>query len=53
MKMPFPSIVAIALLQSNTFCTLSTDNKDVMEKKMEDKPTENPILLLTMSYTKK
>ena len=24
----------------------------VMEKKMEEKPTENPILLLTMRYTK-
>ena len=53
-KILFPSIVVIALLQSIHFvhCQL-TMKMSVMEKKMKEKPTENSILLLTMRYVKK
>ena len=37
--MPFSSIVVIALLQSNTFCTLSTDNENVSDRKENGRET--------------
>ena len=37
--MPFSSIVVIALLQSNTFCTLPTDNKNVSDGKENGRET--------------
>ena len=39
MRMPFSSIVVMALLQSNTFCTLSTDNKNVSDVKVNGRET--------------
>ena len=50
-KILFSRIVVIVLLQSNIFCALPTDDQNVSDGK--EKPTENPILLLEMKYTKK
>ena len=38
-KMLFSSIVVIALLQSNTFCTLPTDDENVSDGKENERET--------------
>ena len=38
-KMLLSSIVVIALLQSNTFCTLPTDDEDVSDGKENERET--------------
>ena len=53
MKMLFSSIVVIALLQSNRFCTLPTDDEDVSDgKENEREANTKSHPLLKMRHTK-